>query len=66
MPSDPENFFTTRWTRVARSRGDSEEARAALSDLCESYYQPVQTFIGVTVRDPETAKDLTQAFFAKV
>ena len=49
MSSDA--FFTTRWTRVARSRGNSEEAKLALSELCEAYYDPVHGFIRVTVRD---------------
>ena len=62
MSSDA--FFTTRWTRVARSRGNSEEAKLALSELCEAYYDPVHGFIRVTVRDNEKANDLTQGFFA--
>ncbi|MEN9021776.1 MAG: sigma-70 family RNA polymerase sigma factor [Verrucomicrobiales bacterium] len=64
MSSDA--FFTTRWTRVARSRGNSEEAKLALSELCEAYYDPVHGFIRVTVRDNEKANDLTQGFFANV
>ena len=59
-------FFTTRWTRVARSRGDSEDAKLALSELCEAYYDPVHAFIRATARDDEKARDLTQGFFATV
>ena len=59
-------FFTTRWTRVARSRGASEEAKLALSELCEAYYEPGQGFIRATVRHDEKARDLTQGFFANV
>ena len=64
--SDDDAFFTTRWTRVARSQGDSESAKLALSELCEIYYGPVEAFIHATMRDKEEARDLTQAFFAKV
>ncbi len=60
------SFFTTRWTRVARSKGSSVEAQAALAELCESYYDPVHAFLRATVRDDEEARDLTQAFFARV
>ena len=66
MVDDSENFFTTRWTRVARSRGDSEEAQVALAELCESYYMPVEAFIRATTKDKEAAADLTQAFFARI
>ena len=59
-------FFTTRWTRVARSRGDSEEAKRALSELCEAYYEPVHGFIRAMTHDNEKARDLTQGFFATV
>ncbi|NNE91208.1 MAG: sigma-70 family RNA polymerase sigma factor [Verrucomicrobiales bacterium] len=58
-----EPFHTTRWTCVLAARGDSEVAKAALSDLCEAYYEPVHTFIRATVRDG-SARDLTHAFFA--
>ncbi len=60
-------FATTRWTLVARARGESSEARMALADLCAAYYGPVEAFIrrqsGV---DPQDARDLTQEFFARL
>jgi RNA polymerase sigma-70 factor (ECF subfamily) len=59
-------FVTTQWTRVLEARGDSTEARAALSDLCAAYYAPVFAFIRQRVREEETAKDLTQEFFARL
>src|ERR1041385_7348972 len=31
-------FAQTRWTLVLRARGDSADAKAALSDLCAAYY----------------------------
>ena len=62
----PGRFAATRWTLVLRARGGSEEGRAALSELCEAYYAPVQGFIRFTVRDEEQARDLTQEFFGRV
>src|SRR5207247_10726544 len=35
-----DTFATTRWTQVLVSRGDSAQARPALSDLCAAYYGP--------------------------
>jgi RNA polymerase sigma-70 factor (ECF subfamily) len=49
---------------VLRARGGSAESRAALSELCEAYYAPLHAFIRRVEADPETARDLTQAFFA--
>lgn len=59
-------FATTRWTLVARARGDSPEARMALSDLCEAYYAPVEAFIRRQVGEGQDARDLTQEFFARL
>lgn len=56
-------FVTTQWTRVLQARGDSDEARTALSDLCAAYYAPVFSFIR-REQDEENARDLTQEFFA--
>ncbi len=59
-------FVTTQWTRVLEARGDSPEARAALSDLCAAYYAPVFAFIRRSAPDEESARDLTQEFFARL
>jgi RNA polymerase sigma factor (sigma-70 family) len=59
-------FATTQWTRVLEARGDSPEAKAALSDLCAAYYAPVFTFIRNHAPDEEAARDLTQEFFARL
>ena len=59
-------FVTTRWTRVLEARGDSTEAKAALSDLCAAYYAPVFAFIRRNAPDEEAARDLTQEFFARL
>jgi RNA polymerase sigma-70 factor (ECF subfamily) len=62
----PSAFVTTQWTRVLEARGDSPDAKAALSDLCAAYYAPVFAFIRRNARDEETARDLTQEFFSRL
>jgi RNA polymerase sigma factor (sigma-70 family) len=51
---------------VLRARGDSAEAQQALGDLCAAYWQPVFRFIRSEGRDEESARDLTQEFFARL
>jgi RNA polymerase sigma-70 factor (ECF subfamily) len=62
----PAAFVTTQWTRVLEARGDSPEARAALSDLCAAYYAPVFAFIRHNTQDEDAARDRTQEFFARL
>ena len=59
-------FALTRWTLIQRARGESPAARAALSELCEAYYQPVLRFLCCQGRDEDAARELTQEFFARV
>jgi RNA polymerase sigma-70 factor (ECF subfamily) len=59
-------FVTTRWTRVLQAKGDSTEAEAALSDLCAAYYAPVFAFIRRNAPEEDSARDLTQEFFARL
>jgi RNA polymerase sigma-70 factor (ECF subfamily) len=59
-------FVSTRWTLVERSRGDSPEARAALSELCETCYAPVVAFLRREGREENDARELAHAFFEKV
>lgn len=59
-------FAPTRWTLVLRARGESAESRAALSELCEAYYQPVLKFLRHEGRDEDTARDIAHDFFARV
>ena len=59
-------FAPTRWTLVLRARGESVEARAALGELCEAYYQPVFRFLRREGREEDAARELTQEFFARV
>src|SRR5271165_5806819 len=62
----PAAFVTTQWTRILRARGDSPEAKAALSDLCAAYYAPVFAFIRWNAPDEDSARDLTQEFFTRL
>ena len=59
-------FEPTRWTLVTLAQGDSPEAKAALSELCEFYYEPVFRFIRRERSDDETARTLTQEFFVQI
>jgi len=59
-------FAPTRWTLVLRAQGTSPEARAALGELCEAYYQPVYRFLRREGHAEDAAQDLAQGFFAKV
>lgn len=56
-------FHPTRWTLVVRARGESEEARLALSDLCAAYYTPVIAFLRRDGRNEEAAREMAHAFF---
>jgi RNA polymerase sigma-70 factor (ECF subfamily) len=51
---------------VVRARGDTPETRAALSELCEAYYQPVFRFLRCDGRNEEAARECAQDFFARV
>jgi RNA polymerase sigma-70 factor (ECF subfamily) len=59
-------FLTTRWTQVLATRGDSVEARQALSDLCAAYYAPVVAFLRREGRDADAARELAHEFFARI
>jgi len=64
--ADSASFRTTRWTQVLAARGESPEARAALSDLCAAYYAPVVVFLRAEGREEDAARDLAHTFFARV
>jgi RNA polymerase sigma-70 factor (ECF subfamily) len=58
-------FPTTRWTLILEAVSP-EARRTALGELCAAYWPPAYAFIRRQVRDPEEAKDLTQAFFLRL
>lgn len=58
-------FATTQWSVVLRAGSSDEgESRDALATLCQAYWPPVFTYIRHRGNDPDTARDLTQGFFA--
>jgi RNA polymerase sigma-70 factor (ECF subfamily) len=60
-------FPTTHWSVVARARGvSSPDAREALEVLCCAYWFPIYAFIRRHGADAETARDLTQTYFARL
>ena len=61
------DFTTTRWSVVIRAgRTDSAQAAAALDHLCHAYWYPLYAFARRYGRNPDDAKDSTQAFFLEV
>jgi RNA polymerase sigma factor (sigma-70 family) len=60
------SFRTTRWCLVVSAGRDSEEGATALSELCEIYWGPAHAFVRRNGYPAEDARDLTQAFFARV
>ena len=61
------SFDTTRWSIIAAAgSSDPEAAQAALSTLCEAYWYPLYAFIRRWGADPDTARDLTQAFLTSL
>jgi RNA polymerase sigma factor (sigma-70 family) len=64
-PRDP--FASTRWSLVAAAGdGPSPAAKAALAELCQSYWQPVYGYVRRRTADEHRARDLTQGFFARI
>ena len=59
-------FSPTRWSLVLRAQGETPVAKAALSELCDAYYQPVYRFLRREGRSEESALELAQSFFAKL
>lgn len=57
-------FPTTRWDELAKaSLHGNTEARGALDDLCQRYWQPVNNFVRWKGYGEADAADLTQDFF---
>lgn len=59
-------FPQTRWTLIRRvSEGTPEEVKAALNELCRSYWYPLYTIARMKGAGPEEAADFVQGFFAQ-
>jgi RNA polymerase sigma-70 factor (ECF subfamily) len=60
-------FLTTHWSVVLRAgQSDSEQAQAALENLCQGYWYPIYSFVRRRGSSPEDAQDLTQEFFSRL
>ena len=60
-------FTTTHWSLVLNAReSDSPQADEALEKLCRSYWYPLYAYVRSRELDRESAKDLTQGFFARL
>lgn len=71
MPADDtpgrRGFATTRWSLVlAAGESGTEDSERALSELCSQYWYPLYAYARHRGYDVEDARDLTQAFFAKL
>jgi len=51
---------------VLAAASSPNDARAALTSLCEAYWNPVYVFIRYSGYDSDKAQDLTQEFFARL
>ncbi len=61
-------FATTRWSVVLAAAGGapSEQADRALAELCAGYWYPLYAYVRRRGYAAEDARDLTQAFFARL
>ena len=68
QPGGRASFPTTHWSLVIRAgnAGDSGAMAQALARLCEAYWYPIYAHIRARGFDSETARDLTQGFFARM
>jgi RNA polymerase sigma-70 factor (ECF subfamily) len=58
---------TTQWSQVLAARDGSEtEARRALEELCQTYWQPLYAYVRHQGASPDEASDLTQAYFTEL
>jgi RNA polymerase sigma-70 factor (ECF subfamily) len=66
-PSPRQVFVTTHWSVVLTAgRSDTTRARAALENLCQTYWHPLYAYVRRRGHSSEDAQDLTQAFFARL
>jgi RNA polymerase sigma-70 factor (ECF subfamily) len=68
-PPSPREFATTHWSLVSAARLDepgAERAREALEELCRTYWYPLYAFVRGRGYAADDARDLTQAFFARI
>lgn len=56
-------FAPTQWSVILQARRDSAHRRAALEQLCASYWLPIYGYLRRRGHSPADAEDLTQNFF---
>ena len=60
-------FTTTHWSLVLNARDPASPlATEALEKLCRTYWYPLYAYVRRLGEDEESAKDLTQGFFARL
>jgi RNA polymerase sigma-70 factor (ECF subfamily) len=60
-------FATTHWSVVLEAAsGNASEAKAALEQLCRTYWYPLYAYVRRRGYSPEDAQDLTQEFFMRL
>lgn len=59
-------FMTTRWTMVLEAGGSGPQRDSAMEQFATTYWYPIYAFIRRRGADAESAKDLTQEFFAQL
>lgn len=60
-------FASTQWSVIlaaGKSQTDPEASRAALAQLCETYWPPLYTYLRARGHPKHDAQDLAQSFFA--
>ena len=60
-------FAATQWSVIlaaGKSEADPESSRAALAQLCQTYWAPLYTYVRARGYAKHDAQDLTQGFFA--
>ncbi|MFC1529735.1 RNA polymerase sigma factor [Gemmatimonadota bacterium] len=65
----PPQFLTTHWSLVGAASPDEASqtrARAALEELCRTYWYPLYAFVRSKGHSAVDAQDLTQAFFTRI
>lgn len=62
-----QRFPTTNWSLVAEAQcNDTREGREALTTLCQAYWYPLYAYVRRQGYNTEEARDLTQAYFARL
>lgn len=64
-PESNDAFAPTHWSVIAAAKADDdpEKAHAALTQLCQTYWPPLYSFVRSRGYNVHDAQDLTQSFF---